>query len=205
MQLKAPTGEKIEHAIRLDFPASNDETEYEAILAEINLSKSVSSKKFIIHSDSHLVVGQVNREYKTRDKCMVRYACLVKQRLGSFAAWKLEHIPRDLNEKVDALELVVASIPIRETVFLLVYYQPTSSITTNQVSQIDEACSSFLTPIMHYLSSEELPDNRIEAYKIQVQATRFSLVNGQLYKWSLEGLYLKCLTTQYGQYILAKL
>ena len=89
--------------------------------------------------------------------------------------------------------------------FLLVYYQVTSSITTNQVSQIDEACSSFLTPTMHYLSSEELPDNRIEAYKIQVQETRFSLVNGQLYKWSLEGLYLKCLTTQYGQYILAKL
>ena len=73
------------------------------------------------------------------------------------------------------------------------------------MSQIDETCSSLLTPIIHYLSSGELSDNRIEANKIQVQAARFSLVNGQLYKQSLDGPYLKCLTTQQRQYILAEL
>ena len=52
---------------------------------------------------------------------------------------------------------------------------------------------------MHYLSSGELPDNRIEAHEIQVQVARFSLVNGQLYKRSLDGSYLKCLTNQQGQ------
>ena len=31
---------------------------------------------------------------------------------------------------------------------------------------------------MRYLSSGELSDNMIEAHKIQVQAARFSLVNG---------------------------
>ena len=39
LHLKAPTGERIEHAIRLDFPASNNEIEYEAILVEIDLAK----------------------------------------------------------------------------------------------------------------------------------------------------------------------
>ena len=75
----ALNGEMIEHAIRLDFPVSNNETEYEAILAGVDLVKPVSSEKFIIHSDFQLVVGQVNGEYKTRDQCMVRYICLVKQ------------------------------------------------------------------------------------------------------------------------------
>ena len=69
-----------------------------------------------------------------------------------------------------------------------------SSITNDQVSQIDEASPSWLTPIMHYLSLGELSDNRVEAHMIQVQAARFSLVNRQLYKRSLEGSYLKCLT-----------
>ena len=32
LQLKAPTRERIEHAIRLDFPASNNETEYDIIV-----------------------------------------------------------------------------------------------------------------------------------------------------------------------------
>ena len=67
LQLKAPIGERIEQVIRLDFLTSNNEIEYKAILAGINLAKSVSSKKLIIRSDSQLVVGQVNEEYETRD------------------------------------------------------------------------------------------------------------------------------------------
>ena len=66
---------------------------------------------------------------------MVRYVSLFKQWLGSFVAWKLNNIPRDSNEKVDALEAVVASLLIRETVFA-------SSITIDQVSHINEACFS---------------------------------------------------------------
>ena len=129
---------------------------------------------------------------------MVKYVFLVKLRLGSFMAWKLEHIPRDSNAKADGLPVVSTSLPIKETMFLPVYFQFTSSITNNQVNEIDEACSSWMTPIMNYWSFGELPNNRIEAHKIQVQAARFSLVNGQLYKRSLDGSYLKCLTTQQG-------
>ena len=54
---------------------------------------------------------------------MKKYVSLVKQRLGSFSAWKLKHIPKDCNEKVDALASVAASLPMTETVFLLIYYQ----------------------------------------------------------------------------------
>ena len=196
LQLKASTGERVEQAIQLDFPTSNNETEYKAILAGIDLVQSVSSERLLICSDSQLVVGQVNGEYETRDQRMARYMGLVKQRLGSFAAWKLEHIPRGSNERADALAAVAVSIPIKEIIFLPIYYQTASSIATDRVSQIDKTCPSWLTPILHYLSSGKLPNKRAEAHKVQVQATRFSLVNGQLYKRSLDGQYLKCLTTQ---------
>ena len=132
---------------------NNNETKYEAILAKIDLAKFVSSEKLIIRSDSQIVIGQVNGEYKTRDQHMVRYASLVKQRLESFAAWKLEYIPRESNEKADALTAVTASLPIKETIFLFVYLQLASSITTNQVNEIDEDCSFWMTPIVRYLSS----------------------------------------------------
>ena len=48
LQLKAPTGKRIEQVIRLDFPASNNETKYEAILTRIDLVAFVSSEKIII-------------------------------------------------------------------------------------------------------------------------------------------------------------
>ena len=108
------------------------------------------------------------------------------------------YIPRDSYEKADALVVVAASIPIKETMFLSIYYLLASSIATDQVSQIDKASFSWLIPIIHYFSLGELLDNRVETHKIQVHATRFSLVKGQLYKRSLDGPYLNCLTPQQG-------
>ena len=78
--------------------------------------------KLLIRSDSQLVVGQVNEKYESRDPRMEKYVSLVKQRLDSFSAWKLEHIPRDCNEKADALAAVAASLSITEAVFLPIYY-----------------------------------------------------------------------------------
>ena len=120
-------------------------------------------------------------------------------------AWKLEHILRGSNEKEDALATVVAPLPTKETVLILVYYQQETSIAANRVNEIEKAYPSLMTLIVRYLSSGELLDSRVEAHRIQVQAARFSLVNGQLYKRSLNGPYLKCLTTQQGQYALAEL
>ena len=42
LQLKAPIGERVEQVIRLDFPTSNNEIGYEAILVGIDLTQSVS-------------------------------------------------------------------------------------------------------------------------------------------------------------------
>ena len=160
-------------------------------MAGLDLTISVSSKRIIIRSDSRLVVSQVNGEYETRDHRMAKYVSLVNLRLGSFTTWRLEHIPRNSNEKVDALAAIVASLPIKETVLLPMYYLSESLITTNRVNAIDETGSSWMTPIVFYLSSRELPNNRAEAHKIQVQESRFFLVNNQLYKLSLGEPYLK--------------
>ena len=56
-----------------------------------------------------------------------------------------------------------------------------------------------------YIAMGELPDDRNMAHKVQIQSTRFSLVDGQLYKLSLGGPYLKCLTPEQGQYVLDEL
>ena len=73
---------------------------------------------------------------------MAKYVSLVKQHLGSFSAWKLEHIPRDYNEKEDALATMAASFLITEIVFMPIYYQLDSSITSAWVSQVDEVSPS---------------------------------------------------------------
>jgi hypothetical protein len=53
----------IEQSIRLDFKVSNNEAEYEAVLAGLNSTKTLGAKHLIIYCDSLLVASQINGEY----------------------------------------------------------------------------------------------------------------------------------------------
>ena len=116
---------------------------------------------------------------------MAKYISQVKQRLNIFPVRKLEHVPRDSNEKADTLASVAASLPITETIFLLIYYQLGSSIAFPQVNQVDKDPPSWMDPIILYLSTGHLPTKRDKAHKLQIQAARFSLIGGQLFKRSV--------------------
>ena len=110
LQLTSPTGERIEQAIRLGFNATNNESEYEAMIAGLELALAMGADNLSVQSDSQLVVGQVNAEFESRDPRMVKYVFLVKQKINTLSAWKIEHVPRDCNERVDALAAMAASL-----------------------------------------------------------------------------------------------
>ena len=61
-----------------------------------------------------------------------------------------------------------------------------------------------MDPIIHYISTEEIPSEKDKAHKVQVQSARFSLIDGQLFKRSLGSPYLKCLTPEQGHYVLVE-
>ena len=166
LQLTSPTGERIEQAVHLGFNASKNESEYEAMIAGLELALAVGANSLSIRSDSQLVVGQVNAEFESREPRMTKYASLVKQKLSTLSVWKLEHVPRDCNERVDALAAVAASLPIKETIYLPIYYQSGSSVLHTQVSQIEEVPPSWMDPIRLYIATGELPIDRGRAHKI---------------------------------------
>ena len=45
-------GEILKYIVRLQFPTTNNETEYEAILIGLSLARVLKAKKLIIHADS---------------------------------------------------------------------------------------------------------------------------------------------------------
>ena len=45
-------GDKIECMIRLDFPTTNNEAEYEALVARLDLVKAIGAENMIVHCDS---------------------------------------------------------------------------------------------------------------------------------------------------------
>ena len=100
---------------------------------------------------------------------------------------------------------MATSLPITETIFLPIYYQSGSLIASPQVNQVDKDPPSWMDPIILYLSTRQLPMERNKDHKLQIQAARFSLIDGQLFKRSFGGPYLKCLTPEQSQYVLAEL
>ena len=121
-KLRTRSRDKIKQSIWLGLSASKNESEYEAIIAGLELAAVVSADKLFIRSDSQLVDGQVNEEFGSRDPRMEKYVSRVKQNLNCFPDWKLEHVPKGSNEKAIALAFVVASLPFTETIFMPIYY-----------------------------------------------------------------------------------
>ena len=71
--LESPTREKISYALRLEFPAPNNETEYEALFVRLQLAKELRAEQLGIYNDSKLVVNQVNGDYQAKGENMAAY------------------------------------------------------------------------------------------------------------------------------------
>ena len=90
MMLISPEGHKIHCAICFGFKASNNEAEYEALIAGLRLAREMRVHNVKIFSDSQLVVNQVNDIYLTRGEKMVVYLEKAKEQLSSFFAASIE-------------------------------------------------------------------------------------------------------------------
>ena len=63
-------GETLKYAVRLQFLAIDNETEYEALLIRLSLVKALGAKSLIIQADSQLVIGQVKGDYEAKEERM---------------------------------------------------------------------------------------------------------------------------------------
>jgi hypothetical protein len=59
---KTPEGHLLKHSVRLQYPTTNNETEYKALLTGLRIARELGATMLRIKSDSQLIVGQVNGE-----------------------------------------------------------------------------------------------------------------------------------------------
>nr|CAN74249.1 hypothetical protein VITISV_035574 [Vitis vinifera] len=76
--LQSSIGEQLEQAIRLRFPVSNNEAEYEVILSGLDLALTLFVSRLWIYSDFQLMVRHVQKEYEAKDEHMARYLTKTK-------------------------------------------------------------------------------------------------------------------------------
>ncbi|CAL9031390.1 unnamed protein product, partial [Prunus brigantina] len=85
--LISPDKVVLEYALRFKFHASNNEAEYEALLAGLRLAKEMGAVQIQIFGDSRLVVHQVNRNFTAKDVSMTAYLQHTRHLLTTFNAY----------------------------------------------------------------------------------------------------------------------
>nr|GEV42486.1 reverse transcriptase domain-containing protein [Tanacetum cinerariifolium] len=89
-----PKGMEFTYALRFIFKATNNEVEYEALIAGLRISGQMGVQNLQENVDSKLVVNQVNGIYIAKESSMIKYLEKVKNLASTFKEFSIKQIPR---------------------------------------------------------------------------------------------------------------
>ncbi|KAL5570327.1 hypothetical protein UlMin_026902 [Ulmus minor] len=138
---------------------------------------------------------------------MASYLEHVKVLHPAFDEFDISQIPRVDNSHADALANLGSSIPATESQSIPLIYLQWPAVWKDPPAEVTtiDAFDSWMTPIVSYLTSDELPEDRNEARRLRAKAARFTIHDGKLLKRSFSGPYLRCVTPVEASHILSEL
>ncbi len=84
--------------------ATNNKAEYTALLTLLRKARDFECKRLIVHSDSELMVRQMNGEYKIKNPEIAGYHRTIRDLLHkSPFTFEIRYIPREMNREADQL------------------------------------------------------------------------------------------------------
>ena len=93
--ITSPENDVLKYGVQLKFSITNNEAEYEALLAGLRIARAYGAKKIVLKSDSQLVIGQVRGDFEAKEMRMHKYLKLVNQLASTFLHTEFIQIPRD--------------------------------------------------------------------------------------------------------------
>ncbi|GJV62620.1 reverse transcriptase domain-containing protein [Tanacetum coccineum] len=204
--LTNPEGMEFTYALRFRFDATNNEAEYEALIAGLRIAEQIGVKNLQAHVDSRLVANQVNGTYVAKETDMIRYLEKVKALTNSFKAFSIRQVPRSENKKADALSKIASTSFAHLSKQVLVEELKEKSISEVEVlAVVEEEGDTWMTPILEYLTEETLPADVKKARAVKRKSQRFAVINETLYKKSFLGPWLRCVGPLQANYMLREI
>ncbi|GJZ06390.1 reverse transcriptase domain-containing protein [Tanacetum coccineum] len=158
MMLVSPEGKEYTYTLRFEFKTTNNEVEYEALLAGLRITADMKIKDLSIFVDSQLVANHVKGLFKTRQPVIKQYLDKTKEVLESFNSNSMEHVQRDQNKKAGFLNKLASMTFLRLANEVLVEVLPEKSIVQKKVADIiNEEGTNWMSPIREYLLYGLLP------------------------------------------------
>jgi hypothetical protein len=121
---------------------------------------------------------------------MSRYRTLAKELTAGFLCLKLTKVPREENQRADALARIASAIdpnPGNLVPIETLESRSTESMPA-EVNHLRLEEANWMTPILEYL-----PRDNDEAKKIKFRSSRYLIINNHLYRRAHSLPYLRCL------------
>ncbi|XP_075658059.1 uncharacterized protein LOC142628012 [Castanea sativa] len=179
--LISPKKETLKYAVKLQFPATNNEAEYEALLIGLSLAKALGAKNLIVQADFQLIIGQVKEDYEAKEERMQKYLKIIQRLSQHFDNLDFVQIPRTKNAKADFLARLALVYDYNATSDLCVEIRGEPSTEGWKILKIKEQ-DKWMTPIIRYLKEGWLLEDKMEARKIQIKATHYVIIDDMLYR-----------------------
>ncbi|XP_075667544.1 uncharacterized protein LOC142637124 [Castanea sativa] len=198
----------IEKSLKLGFLATNNEAEYEALLAGAQMVRHLGGKIVKLYCDSRLVVRQVNGEFEARDERMKSYLERVKGVLSLFKSFQVQQVPRGQNAHADSLAMLATSLGSKLPRMVMVEDLLTSILTSISAVRVHNirVGPSWMDPIITFLQHGVLPEDGTMAEKVRRSAPRYWLSEEhKLYRRSYAGPYLLCVHPEIVEPLLEEL
>ncbi|XP_022157610.1 uncharacterized protein LOC111024267 [Momordica charantia] len=202
--LLAPDGMRFEYALRFNFWTSNNEAEYETLLAGLRVAKGLGATHIKVFNDSQLVVNQIKEEYKAKDSRMEKYLSKVRSHLAQFKTYEVNQVPRLENSNVDALAKLASAYETDLARSIPVEILDNPSILEPDIMDVDATAPMWMDPVVEFIKGNPPQDSK-EHKKMARRAAQFVLRDGALYSRGFSLPLLKCATPEEGNYILREI
>ena len=103
VRLETPDGEVVEELADAIGVATNNQAEYQALIAGLELALDRDAREILVHSDSELVVNQMNGSYRVKDKALQALFLRAQQLVRQLPDVEFRHVPREQNAEADRL------------------------------------------------------------------------------------------------------
>ncbi|GAV85155.1 RVT_3 domain-containing protein [Cephalotus follicularis] len=137
VHLVSPSGWTLEYALRFGFKATNNEAEWEALIAGLTIAKHLEVRRIEASSDSQLVVGLACGEYEPREDSMVKYLSYFQSLKPAFEVLSITKIPRAENARADQLSKLATTGELERNQTVMVHYLDRPTISEADVMDID--------------------------------------------------------------------
>ena len=148
--------ETLKYGVRLKFPATNNEVEYEGILTGLRLGKALRATNLLIQNDSKLVIGQIKGDYEVKEERMQKYVRLTRHLAQEFDKVEFAQIPRSQNMTANEVSKLALLEEEGINTNLEMEVQKRPSIEEMPMFAVQRV-SSWMTPIMAFIQDGHFP------------------------------------------------